>query len=155
MSVAEADNQKASSGTKQFSTFYVCGNLYGLEVGAVQEVTKALQMTPVPLAPEYVHGLINLRGQIATAIGMRDLFSLGKEGLPEELMSVVCKSDGLLVSLVVDQIGDVLEVDQALFEPTPDTLLPSVARYMEGVYKIPGELLSVLDINKIAEELLS
>ena len=140
-------------GTRQFSTFTVSGSLYGLDVAAVQEVTKALLMTRVPLAPSFVTGLINLRGQIATAIGLRDLFKLGHQNAPSEPMNVVCKGEGLLLSLLVDQIGDVLEVDQSLFEPTPDTLPESLSKFMVGVYKTPGALLSILDINKIIEAL--
>lgn len=147
-----------SSGTnscksRQFSTFYVAGSLYGIDVASVQEVTKSLSMTKVPLAPVFVYGLINLRGQIATAIGLRDLFELKKSESSDEPMNVVCKGEGLLLSLLVDQIGDVLEVDNALFEPTPDTLAESVSRFMTGVYKTPGTLLSILDINKIIEAL--
>lgn len=153
MSAKAEEKSETKTGSKQFSTFYICDTLYGLEVSAVQEVTKALPMTQVPLAPPYVQGLINLRGQIATAIGMRDLFGLGHQGEPEEKMNVVCKGEGLLVSLVVDQIGDVLEVEESLFEPTPETLLNTVSQFMEGVYKTPGELLSILDIKKIAAEL--
>ncbi len=145
-----ATDAKKSS---QFSTFYVSGSLYGLDVAAVQEVTKSLTMTRVPLSPSYVCGLINLRGQIATAIGLRDLFGLDKQDAAAESMNVVCKGEGLLLSLLVDRIGDVLEVDQDLFEPTPDTLPESVSKFMTGVYKIPGALLSILDINKIVEEL--
>lgn len=139
--------------SRQFSTFYIAGSLYGLDVASVQEVTKSLTMTHVPLAPSFVYGLINLRGQIATAIGLRDLFQLNKSESPEEAMNVVCKGEGLLLSLLVDQIGDVLEVEQSLFESTPDTLSESISRFMTGVYKTPGELLSILDINKIVEAL--
>ena len=144
----------ASQGSgQQLSTFYVSGSLYGLPVGSVQEVTKSLPMTKVPLSPSFVSGLINLRGQIATAIGLRDLFKLSQQDTSFEPMNVVCKGEGLLLSFLVDEIGDVLEVDQALFEPTPDTLPESVSKFMTGVYKIPGTLLSVLDIKKIVEEL--
>lgn len=145
--------EESTEKTRQFSTFYVSGSLYGLDVSTVQEVTKSLPMTKVPLSPQFVDGLINLRGQIATAIGLRNLFNLGHEDKAEEYMNVVCKGDGLLLSLLVDQIGDVLEVDASQFESTPDTLPESVSRFMTGVYKIPGALLSVLDINKIVEEL--
>jgi purine-binding chemotaxis protein CheW len=139
--------------TRQFSTFYVSGSLYGLDVVDVQEVTKSMPMTKVPLSPSFVCGLINLRGQVATAIGLRDLFRLDQTSVVSDQMNVVCKGDGLLLSLLVDQIGDVLEVDQTLFEPTPDTLSESVSKFMVGIYKIPGELLSILDINKIVEAL--
>lgn len=149
----EKEKKISSPKTFQFSTFYIAGSLYGIDVASVQEVTRPISMTKVPLAPSFVDGLINLRGQIATAIGLRDLFKLAKSENPTELMNVVCRGDGLLLSLLVDQIGDVLEVDYELFELTPDTLPESVSRFMVGVYKMPGSLLSILDINKIIEEL--
>ncbi|MFZ9596010.1 MAG: chemotaxis protein CheW [Bdellovibrionia bacterium] len=137
----------------QFSTFYVAKRLYGLNVISVQEVTKALPVTRVPLAPKFVRGLINLRGQIATAITVKDLFELKDSSFAEPPMNVVCRGDGLLISLLVDQIGDVVELDGSLFEPTPDTIDPGVSRFMSGVYKTSGNLLSVLDIKKIVEVL--
>ncbi len=137
--------------SKQFSTFNVAGRLYGLDVISVQEVTKALVSTAVPLAPKYVSGLINLRGQLAVGIALRELFELQAEPLKSEPMNVVCSADGVLLALVVDSIGDVIEVEDSLFEPTPETVSDTVARFMTGVYKIPGTLLSILDVKKIVE----
>ena len=151
-----ADNKTGASGsalTRQFSTFYVSNRLYGLDVTAVQEVTRTLPVTQVPLAPSFVCGLINLRGQIATAINLKELFELESRTLASEPMNVVCKGDGLLISLLVDQIGDVVEVEESFFEPTPDTIEPSVSRFMTGIYKITGSLLSILDVGKIVEVL--
>lgn len=134
----------------QFSTFYVGGKLYGIEVSSVQEVTKTLPITAVPLAPDFIRGLINLRGQIATAIGMKELLGL-KGQSPEELMNVVCRRDGILISLLVDQIGDVIELDSQDYEPTPDTVSPHIARFMQGVFKVSDNLLSVIEVKKILE----
>ncbi len=139
--------------TKQFSTFYIGGRLYGLDVMAVQEVTKALPTTKVPLAPKFVRGLINLRGQVATAVALKNLFDLPEEEKSEENMNVVCRGEDMLLSFVVDEIGDVIEVDEGLFEPTPDTVSESVKRFMSGVYKTPGDLLSILEIKKITDVL--
>ena len=137
-----------STGPRQLSTFYVSGRMYGIDVSSVQEVTKAMSITRVPLAPAYIHGLINLRGQIATAIGLRELFNLS-ESPSGELMNVVCREAGTLVALLVDSIGDVVEIGQEAFEPTPSTVSPQVGQYMQGVYKIPENLLSVLDVRKV------
>lgn len=131
----------------QFSTFYVADRLYGINVSAVQEVTKALAITSVPLAPNFIHGLINLRGQIATAVGLHELFGLKNQN--SELMNVVCREDNMFISLLVDRIGDVVEIDEKLFENTPDTVTDEVAKYMSGVYKTSDELLSIIDVNKI------
>jgi purine-binding chemotaxis protein CheW len=144
-------NNLISKTTKQFSTFLIGDRLYGLDVTAVQEVTKSLPITKVPLAPKFVYGLINLRGQVATAIGLKELFELNDIGNNKELMNIVCRGDGLLLSFLVDQIGDVLEVEDNLFEPTPVTLPQSLTKFMFGVYKIQGNLLSVLDVKKITQ----
>src|SRR4051812_30814983 len=100
---------KSTSLATQYSTFYVADRLYGIEVTQVQEIAKPLPLTPIHLAPNYVSGLINLRGQIATAIGLRELFELPPDQ-EREKMSVVCKCEGTLLSLLVDKIGDVIEV---------------------------------------------
>lgn len=133
---------------RQFSTFFVAGRLYGIDVTRVQEVVRPMPMTPIPLAPDFVTGLINLRGQVATAIGLRPLFGL-RENPPEFFMNVVCKIDGFLISLQVDEIGDVIEVSSRDFEQTPQTVPTDIRRFMTGIYKISGSLLSIVDIQKI------
>jgi purine-binding chemotaxis protein CheW len=117
----------------------------------VQEITKLMAATKVPLAPSFVHGLINLRGQIATSICLRELFHLRNAEPGMEPMNVVCKGEGMLLSLLVDQIGDVVEVDSNDFEATPETINPNVGQFMEGIYKLPGHLLSIIEVKKITE----
>lgn len=134
---------------RQFATFYIAGRLYGIDVMQVQEITKALPMTRVPLAPNHIRGLINLRGQIATAVSLRDLFKIQDE-TPEEHMNVVCRVDGLLLSLLVDRIGDVMEVAQNRYEPSPETIPDDIRKFMDGVYKIKGPLLSIIDMDRIS-----
>lgn len=135
---------------RQFSTFYISDRLYGIDVAQVQEITRALPMTAVPLSPAFVHGLINLRGQISTAIGLRELFDL-KDKTPEEQMNVVCRADGILLSFLVDRIGDVMDVADFYFEESPNTVSRSVRRFMKGVYKLPKELLSIVDVKLIID----
>ncbi len=136
----------------QFSTFKIGGKLYGIDVIRVQEVVRSMPMTRIPLAAEYVKGLINLRGQVATAIGLREFF-----GFPEpttaDAMNMVCKHDGSLVSLLVDEIGDVLEVASTDFEATPQTIPDSIKKFMTGVYKLPDAILSIIDIDKLMSNL--
>jgi len=138
---------------EQLTTFYVGTDLFGIEVMKTQEVTGSQAIIPVPLAPKFVKGLINLRGQIATALGLRELFESEQTVSSEDPMSVVCKIDGNLVSLMVDTIGDVVEVNRNLFEPTPSTLPAGVRKYVKGIYKLNGEFLSVIELDAIALEL--
>jgi purine-binding chemotaxis protein CheW len=142
----------ALSKTELFTTFYVGRDFFGIEVMKVQEVTSAPKIIAVPLAPIFVRGLINLRGQLATALGLQELFANNTQSSDSQ-MSVVCKMDGNLVSLLVDRIGDVVEVETENFESSPDTLPPRVKPFVKGVYKMDGELLSVLDLERISKEL--
>jgi purine-binding chemotaxis protein CheW len=137
--------------TNQFSTFLVDERLYGVNIRMVQEITKSMTVTEVPLAPDYIKGLINLRGQIATAVGLRELFKISNANEENGKINVVCKSESYLLSLVVDEVGDVLELDDSLFELTPETVSPGVSRFMSGVYKLPNNLLTVIDIQKIID----
>lgn len=140
----------ASEAPRQFSTFYIADRLYGIDVLRVQEVTGALPIAEVPLAPDFVCGLINLRGQISTAISLRDLFQI-QELKPKTHMNVVCRLNEVLISFIVDNVGDVLELEAKDFEHTPETVPNGIRRFTEGVYKTPNALMSVIDIDKIAE----
>ena len=150
----KASGAREPAGEKriQYSTFYVAKRLYGIDVTRVQEVVRPMATTKIPLAESFVHGLINLRGQVVTALSLHDLFSL-KEPAPEQLMNVICKADGALISLLVDEIGDVLELDSNEFEQTPHTIPEGVRRFMTRVYKVGDNLLSILDVDKIFQAL--
>lgn len=135
----------------QFCTFRL-GNLYlGIEVLRVQEVIRAQPMTRLPLAPAGISGLINLRGQIVTAIDLRERFGLAERGDDQAVMNVVVRSDDGAVSFLVDDIDDVIEPDPAGFEPAPRTLQGHARELIRGVYKLPGALLLVLDCDRALE----
>jgi purine-binding chemotaxis protein CheW len=137
--------------TSQFCTFYLDKLLFGVELKGVQEVMRSLDMTKVPLAPEVVSGLINLRGQIVTAINLRRRLEL-EAAPPDALtMNVVVRSDDGAVSLLVDEIGDVVEVEESSFEAPPETLRGSVRTMILGVHKLDERLMHVLDIEKACQ----
>ena len=134
--------------TKQFCTFYLGDLFFGVEVEKVQEVFRYQEMTRVPLAPSVVRGMINLRGQIITAIDLRCRFAM--EGWPEDKlpMNVVVRTEEGVVCLLVDEIGDVLEVPEGNYEPPPDTIDTVTRDLVLGVYKLEGSLLLILDTKK-------
>ena len=134
--------------SSQFCTFYLDKLLFGVELKGVQEVIRSLELTIVPLAPRVVSGLINLRGQIVTAVNLRRRLELDSAPPGTRSMNVVVRSVDGAVSLLVDEIGDVVEVEEATFEPPPETLRPSVRNVILGVHKLKGRLLHVLDIEK-------
>lgn len=130
---------------KQFCTFYLDNHTFGVKVEQVQEVFRYQEMTIVPLAPPVVRGLINLRGQIITAIDLRR--RLGMEPLPEGKlpMNVVVRTEDGVVSLLVDEIGDVLEVPEDVYERPPETIPKKIRELVLGIYKLEGKLLLILD----------
>ncbi len=139
------------SGERQYCTFHA-GNMYfGIRVREVQEVLLYQDMVRVPLASPVVRGLINLRGQIVTAIDLRRRLGLPDRPDGIDPMNVVIRTDDGAVSLLVDEIGDVVEVDERMFESPPETLSDNARELIEGVYKLEGRLLLVLDAQKAIE----
>ena len=136
------------SETKQFCTFYLGDLIFGIEVLEIQEVIRYQEMTAVPLAPKMVHGLINLRGQIVTAVDLRSRLEMPP--LPEGQlpMNVVVRTEDGAVSLLVDEIGDVIEIDGDDFESPPETLHGVARDLVDGVYKLKERLLLLLNTPK-------
>jgi purine-binding chemotaxis protein CheW len=135
-------------GAKQLCSFSVNGVLFGVDVTHVQEVIRHQDMTPVPLAPSVVSGLINLRGQIVTALDMRARLGLPVRPADQLPTNVVIRHADGVVSLLVDEIGDVVEVDEASFESPPDTLAPASRTLIDGVYKLSPQLLLLLNTER-------
>lgn len=133
---------------QQFCTFLLDGYFFGVAVRQVQEVIRYLEMTSVPLASPVVRGLINLRGQIVTAIDLRRRLDLRERPADRLPMNVVIRTEEGPVSLLVDEIGDVLEVDQETFERPPETLGGTARELIRGAYKLKDRLLLILDTDK-------
>jgi purine-binding chemotaxis protein CheW len=125
--------------------------MFGVELQKVQEVMRHLELTEIPLAPDVVSGLMNLRGQIITAIDLRHRLELPAR--PEGIlpMNVVIRSADGAVSFLVDEIGDVVEVDDESFETPPETLQGKVREVILGVHKLEKHLMHVLDTDKACE----
>jgi purine-binding chemotaxis protein CheW len=145
------EKPEAIEGSGQFSTFFVADLFFAVDVLNVQEVLRFQQMTPVPQAPEVIEGLINLRGQIVTAIDMRRSLGLPPRGGDKSPMNIVVRTSDGAVSLLVDEIGDVLDVDAAAYERPPENLDPAARQLIRGIYKLQGRLLLVLDAERTVE----
>jgi purine-binding chemotaxis protein CheW len=130
---------------QQFCTFIVAGQAFGLDVQRVQEIIRSQEMTRVPLAHPVVRGLINLRGQIVTAIDLRRRLELPDRPEDDPPVNVVVQTDDGALSLLVDEIGDVLELPDDAFEDPPATLNGPARDLIRGAYKLPDRLLLILD----------
>lgn len=140
----------------QYCTFWVDGLFFGVAVSEVQEVLRYQELTAVPSGPEAVHGLINLRGQIVTALDLR--CRLGLPPRPEDTlpMNVIVRSRGEVVSLLVDDIGDVITAQtpsggDLAMEPVPANVPSIVQDAVVGVLALPDAILLVLDADRAAD----
>jgi len=134
--------------TNQYCTFFLDDLFFGVEVQTVQEVIRSQEMTRVPLAPGVVRGLINLRGQIVTAIDLRRRLGLPDRPAERLPMNVVVRHDEGAVSLLVDEIGDVQEVREETFEKPPETLSGEARTLIQGAFKLDERLLLVLNTHE-------
>jgi purine-binding chemotaxis protein CheW len=134
--------------TTLYSTFSVDDRYVGIPVDRVQEVLLAQPLTPVPLAHAHISGLLNLRGQIVTAIDLRARMGLAPRETGAPSANVIVSTDDGPLALLVDRLGDVVPVDDASFEPPPDTLDAELARSIKGAFKLDDALLLDLDLDE-------
>lgn len=145
-----SDKSSGSASDNQLCGFRIGDGYYAVPVLDVQEVIKPQRVTSVPLAPEFIRGLINLRGQIVTQLSLKKLFGM-EEKVSDDHMNIIVSRGDSLYALIVDEILDVIDVEGSSFEPTPDTLSPKIRRYIQGVYKLNKSLQILLDLDKIIE----
>ncbi|MFN4896050.1 MAG: chemotaxis protein CheW [Pseudomonadota bacterium] len=136
---------QSSNAPAQLVTFRTGDYHFGVDVLEVQEVLKQQQMTPVPRAAAEVRGLINLRGHIVTAIGMRERLRLQPlDDISQQMNLIVSLRDGA-ASLVVDSVGDVISLDPKRYKPKPSTLSAPLLEMVSGVYQLDHGLLLHID----------
>jgi purine-binding chemotaxis protein CheW len=129
----------------QVVTFASGDYQFGIDVLSVQEVLKHQEMTPVPLAPLEICGLINLRGNIVTAIGIRERLGLQAADSRDDQMNLIVSLRDGTASLIVDNVGDVLTLDRARYRAKPTTLKAPLSAVVTGVYELDDGLLLLLD----------
>jgi purine-binding chemotaxis protein CheW len=125
------------------------GMVFGVDVLHVQEILRAQQLTRVPLAHQVVCGLMNLRGQIVTALDLRRRLGLPERPEGMKPKNVVVRTEGGVVSLLVDDVGDVIDVAKETLERPPETLRGPVRELIQGAYKLRDHLLLLLDAEKV------
>ena len=132
-----------------FCTFFLDDYFCGIEVERVQEVIRQQTMTRIPLAPSRIRGLINLRGQIVTAIDPRRQLGLAPRPADREPMNVVVRCEDGAASLLVDEIDEVITVGGGTFAPAPHNIAEGMRGLLRGVHKLPGRLLLIVDLDAL------
>jgi purine-binding chemotaxis protein CheW len=137
--------------TVEMATFYVDQALCGMDILKVQEINKLMDMTTVPQAPDYVMGILNLRGQIVTIIDLSKKLNLGQSALGDMSRNIIVNAEDEYIGLLVSRISDVVEVDQDKVEPPPANIGGVQGKFFKGVFKTKERLIGILDLEKVLE----
>ena len=135
----------------QYCTFYLDNKHYGVPMMEVQEVILQQALTPVPLASSVVRGLMNLRGSIVLSIDMRRRLGLPESAPEQESIQIITQGPAGLVGWMVDQMGEVADLDPSAGEPPPGTVSEASREVIESVFQLESGLLMVLDGQRILE----
>ena len=141
--------------TQQNMTVYVTamidGQLFGLPIVRVQDVFIPERLTRVPLAPPEIVGVLNLRGRIVTLIDLRRRFGLGERKEGQDVMAIGVESRGESYGLLIDRVGEVVELEGVAREPNPVNLDQRLAQMSSGIYRLDDQLLVVVDVDRVLD----
>ncbi len=135
----------------EYVTAMIGGQLFGLPIRQVQDVFLPERITRVPLAPGEIAGVLNLRGRIVTLIDMRDRLGLAPREADVPFMAVGVETRGESYGLLIDSVGEVLKLDDTMREPNPINLDPRLARVSAGIHRLDGQLLMLIDVDRVLE----
>ncbi len=136
----------------QLVTFHLDDETYGIDVMQVQEVLRVSEIAPVPGAPPYVLGIINLRGNVVTVIDTRGRFALPQGEITDATRIVIIECEGQVVGILVDSVAEVVELNQSEIDSAPNVGNDESSRYILGVATKDSKLLIVVDLNKLLTE---
>lgn len=138
--------------SRLYATFALGGEIFAVDALQVQEIVLSQKMTPVPHSPAYILGLINLRGQIVTALDLRYRLTGEAIVISQNNMNVILKTPAGVCSVLVDDVGDVLEIEDERMESVPETMSPRMRDFVTKICKMDQGLLCILDINRIVKQ---
>jgi purine-binding chemotaxis protein CheW len=144
-------SETAEHNLHEYVTAIIGGQLFGLPILRVQDVFAPERLTKVPLAPAEIAGVLNLRGRIVTLIEMRHRLGLEQRKNDSPVMAVGVESRGESYGLLIDSVGEVLKLDDVACEPNPSNLDPGLASVSTGIYRLDGQLLMVLDVDRVLD----
>ncbi|MFH1154790.1 MAG: chemotaxis protein CheW [Pseudomonadota bacterium] len=135
-----------------FSTFFVGDSLFGIDVLTIQEINRNFEVTQVPQSPDYVYGILNLRGKIVTIIDLGKKLGLGPVENNTISRNIIINSQGELLGLMVTDLGDILHADCKMLEPAPSNFNRVKGSCFKGVLKTENQLIGILDMNELLQD---
>jgi purine-binding chemotaxis protein CheW len=136
----------------QWVTFYLADEKYGVPVAQVREVLRYTEITPVPGAPDYVLGIINLRGNVVTVLDTRKRFALPPVEVDDSTRVVIIEVEEQVVGILVDQVSEVMRLNTGEIETAPNVGNDESSKYIQGVASRDGNLLILVDLHKLLSD---
>lgn len=146
------DDELSVDPLTQWVTFMLSGEKYGINVMQVREVLRDIEIAPVPGAPNYVLGIINLRGNVVTVVDTRSRFGLPHSETNSESRIIIIENNDQTIGLLVDSIAEVADILQSQIELTPNVGNDDSSKYIQGVHSRDGELLILVSVEKIIND---
>ena len=149
---AEQDNNKVKAKNGELTrwvTFHLDKEVYGINVMQVQEVLRYSEIAPVPGSPDYVLGIINLRGNVVTVIDTRMRFGIEPMEVTDSSRIVIIEAGGQVVGILVDSVAEVVDLSVDDIDPAPNIGTEESAQFIKGVANLGQELLIIIDLNKL------
>jgi len=151
MTTAILDEPKSTVSEQQYATFYVGEMLLGIDIQQIQEINRQLEVTYVPHAPDYVHGVINLRGDVASVINLSTILGLPEVEVTRDSRNVIVHSQGESIGFLVDRISDILTLRSDEISPAPSNVNGVQGRFFSGVHTLESEVVVILNIQEALE----
>ncbi len=149
---ANSGNANGNDEVLQWVTFHLENETYGINVMQVQEVLRYTDIAPVPGAPEYVLGIINLRGNVVTVIDTRSRFGLVSSDTTDSTRIVIIEAEKQVIGILVDSVAEVVYLRTSEIDNAPNVGTDESAKFIQGVSNREGELLILVDLNKLLDE---
>jgi purine-binding chemotaxis protein CheW len=152
VSVAEIQKEDGTDQVLQWVTFQLESETYGINVMQVREVLRYSEIAPVPGAPDYVIGIINLRGNVVTVIDTRSRFGLMQGEISDNTRIVIIEADKQVIGILVDSVAEVVYLRSSEIDSTPSVGTEESSKFIQGVSNREGELLILVDLNKLLSD---
>ncbi|RJQ22045.1 MAG: chemotaxis protein CheW [Nitrospiraceae bacterium] len=149
---ASVENSAAGGDVLQFVTFTLNNEQYAVDILNVQEINRITEITKVPNSPDYVEGVINLRGKVIPVINLRKKFSFEEKPKDDTSRIIIMEINGITNGLIVDSVSEVLRVPSSIVEPAPPMSSDLSSKFMKGIAKMNDRLIILLDIDKLIGE---
>lgn len=148
----QTESKQAADQVLQWVTFRLQEETYGINVMQVQEVLRYTDIAPVPGSPDYVLGIINLRGNVVTVIDTRSRFGLPASEVSDNTRIVIIEAEKQVIGILVDSVAEVVYLKQSEIDTAPNVGTDESARFIQGVANREGELLILVDLNKLLSD---